>query len=468
MIPNQLAYLALYAWPLVTFAIFLFLPKQKAIVWAIILGYLFLPPAIAYIKLPSLPPFNKNNWPSIWTAVVYVLFYGLPKDVIPKHWAARLFLAIYIFSPILTGMANSDEIRFGRAYIPGLTLRDALAVVADQFLFALPLLIAHSALSDKNGLRELVMGIVGATLLYTPLMLIEVRLSPQINNWVYGFFQHSFEQMMRSGGFRPMVFLYHGLWVAMLASMAIMGLAGLYRSELNRRRKWILAAVLVYLFAVLVLCKSLGALILALIAMPVILIVRRWMVALFIAGVAGFVLIYPILKGSNVISTKAMVDTVSVISEERAASLEFRLVNEDIFLAHAQRRPLWGWGNYNRNRELDPVSGQALNVTDGQWVITISQFGWLGFIGEFALLTLPLILLVPHVIRSNEYAIPHYVLAAMVMLALNIVDLIPNATLTQLTFLLAGALLGFHANLPKRRVFGGTDNPLMIRPIIQG
>lgn len=466
--PNQLAVLMLWVWPAVTFGIFLILPKQRAIVWSILLGYLFLPPDIAHLKFPSMPPLDKDNWPSIWTAAMFIVFYGIPKDVIPKNWLARALLVVYIFSPVLTALANSDDIRFGRAFIPGLSLRDAFAVVADQFLFALPLLIAHSALSDKNGLRELVRGIVGATLIYTPLMLIEVRLSPQLNLWVYGFFQHSFEQMMRSGGFRPMVFLYHGLWVAMLASMAIMGLAGLYRSEPAGRRKWVMGGALVYLLAVLVLCKSLGALILAVIALPVIIFARRWMVAGFVGSVAVFLLVYPILKGNDVISTKTLVNTVAVISEERASSLEFRLVNEDIFLLHAKQRPWLGWGNYNRNRELDPISGQALNITDGQWVITISQFGWVGFIGEFLLLLLPLFLLTPHVLKSNEYSIPSFVLAAMVMLALNVVDLLPNATLTQLTFLLSGALLGFHANLPKRRVFDPNHSPLMIRPVMQG
>ena len=48
-------------------------------------------------------------------------------------------------------------------------------------------------------------------------MLVEVRLSPQINTWIYGFFQHDFIQMMRYGGFRPIVFLPHGLWVAFFA-----------------------------------------------------------------------------------------------------------------------------------------------------------------------------------------------------------------------------------------------------------
>ena len=73
------------------------------------------------------------------------------------------------------------------------------------------------------------MALVVAGLAYSVPMLIEVRLSPQINIWVYGFFQHNFDQMMRYGGFRPIVFLPHGLWVAFFALMALVAAVGLWR-----------------------------------------------------------------------------------------------------------------------------------------------------------------------------------------------------------------------------------------------
>lgn len=38
---------------------------------------------------------------------------------------------------------------------------------------------------------------------YTIPMLIELRLSPQMNVWVYGFFQHDFIQTVRYGGSLP-------------------------------------------------------------------------------------------------------------------------------------------------------------------------------------------------------------------------------------------------------------------------
>ena len=53
-----------------------------------------------------------------------------------------------------------------------------------------------------------------AALIYAPLCLLELRLSPQLHRWVYGYHQHDFVQTMRDGGYRPMVFMEHGLMVS--------------------------------------------------------------------------------------------------------------------------------------------------------------------------------------------------------------------------------------------------------------
>ena len=57
--------------------------------------------------------------------------------------------------------------------------------------------------------------------------LFEVRFSPQLNIWIYGFFQHDFQQMIRGGSFRPIVFLPHGLWVALFFLSTLVAAAAL-------------------------------------------------------------------------------------------------------------------------------------------------------------------------------------------------------------------------------------------------
>ena len=78
---------------------------------------------------------------------------------------------------------------------------------------------------------------------------------------------------------------------------------------------------------------------------------------------------------------------VSLVSDDRARSLEFRFINEDRLLGRASERPLAGWGRFGRNRVYDEEGGYDVSVTDGRWIIVLGQFGILGFIAEFGLLT---------------------------------------------------------------------------------
>jgi hypothetical protein len=42
-----------------------------------------------------------------------------------------------------------------------------------------------------------------------------------LHTWVYGYFPHSFAQQLRYGGYRPVVFMGHGLLVALFAAIAL-------------------------------------------------------------------------------------------------------------------------------------------------------------------------------------------------------------------------------------------------------
>jgi hypothetical protein len=88
-----------------------------------------------------------------------------------------------------------------------------------------------------------------------------------------------------------------------------------------------------------------------------------------------------------------------------------------------------------------------MSVTDGRWIITLGQFGIMGFIAEFGLLTIG-IFRVRRVLGNTKDVRESLCLSALsLMTALNVVDLLPNATLTPLTFLIAGSLVGRTENI---------------------
>src|SRR5262249_17761958 len=88
--------------------------------------------------------------------------------------------------------------------------------------WGVPYLLGRIYLTDLLGMFELAVAVFLGGLIYVPLCVIEIRFSPQLHTWVYGFHQHSFEQTLRFGGFRPVVFMEHGLMVGMWMSMATM------------------------------------------------------------------------------------------------------------------------------------------------------------------------------------------------------------------------------------------------------
>lgn len=448
--PNPLAYLVLALWPLVTVALFRKLPVERALILSLLLGYLFLPERQAAFDLPLIPPLHKHNIPALTAFACCLWLYGVKGSILPQSAIGKTLLFVYIFSPIATVISNPNPVFFGIVTLPGLGIKDAIALTLQQFLLVLPFLMARQFLASGGAQRDLLKAFVVAGLVYSVLMLIEVRLSPQLNMWTYGYYQHIFAQAIRDDGYRPVVFLYHGLWVAFFCMTAAVSAFALWRQERGTGNLWMLLAAL-YLSVVLVLSKSLGALIFFVALVPCVLLLGR------IAQVKVAILIgvlamgYPLLKGAELVPEEGILAQAEAIDPTRADSLRFRFDNENILLDRAAQKPIFGWGSWGRNQIYDPVSGQLATTSDGRWVIVIGIYGWVGFLAEFGLLLLPLLMLWREAISSHGKNVSPYIAPLSLLLAVNMFDMLPNASLTPLTWLLAGALLGHAERLRAQR-----------------
>ena len=69
-----------------------------------------------------------------------------------------------------------------------------------------------------------------------------------------------------------------------------------------------------------------------------------------------------------------------------------RFDNEDQILEKARDKRLAGWGGWGRARVYNE-RGRDITITDGYWIIVMSENGWLGYIARFGLMCIPLILL---------------------------------------------------------------------------
>jgi len=346
--------------------------------------------------------------------------------------------------------------------VPAMRIYDSVAILVRQIIMIVPFLLARHILASEQALTELLRALVIAGLIYAAPILWEVRFSPQLHTNIYGFFQHDFIQMIREGGYRPIVFMPHGLWLALFMVMtAISALHFAKQADPSDRLRASLVAV--FLFAIATLTRSLGPL-LILLALAALVVFLKPRMQLRIAGLMALLaLTYPILRGAGIIPTDRFVALVGQRSLERSLSLQFRFDNEDMLLARAAEKALFGWGGYGRSMIFDPDTGVMTSVSDGQWIITIGQWGWLGYLALFGLLCLPLLALWWRYRNIPDGAIAPQAGVLALLLGASLVDLLPNATLVSPTWLIAGALLG-HAELLHQRTQAAKLNHWRSKP----
>lgn len=448
--PNALAMLMLAVWPVVTVILFRRLPLSLALIINLVAAFLILPPPPAAYDFPLLPPLTKHSIPALVALIMVMVMYGFRRSVLPDTMLGKILMLTFILSPIATVANNGEVVYWGELTLPGLGVTDALALSITQFLIFIPFVLARQFLTDADSQRQVLIVLMFAGLAYTPLMLLEIRLSPQLNLWVYGYFQHSFLQTMRFGGWRPMVFLYHGIWLAFFAMLALTAAAALFKFE--KKRKVLLAVATIYLGGVLVLCKSLGALIFAVFLLPVVLLFGVRMQLKVAALLALLAIGYPMLKAVDLIPADEILAAAESIDEDRANSLRFRFYNEDILLERGYEKPVFGWGSWGRNLIYNEVNGTLESVSDGRWIIVFGQYGWVGFLAEFGLMVLPIFLMWREMLARKAAEISPYIGPLTLMLGINAVELVPNATLTPVTWLLSGALMGYAESLRRERL----------------
>lgn len=445
--PNSLAFLMITSWPFVTLVMYLRMKPQSAVIWSILAGYMLLPQGMV-LDLPGVPGLDKYSIPPLFGYVFASAMQGRMIPLIPRNPLGRVFVVMMLLAPFLSAATNSDPIFINSERIlPGLRPYDAASATVGQLSLLCVWSLSREFLRDAAGLRHLAWALVVAFLWYTLPMLFEVRMSPQLHIMIYGYFQHDFTQMMRQGGFRPIVFLEHGLWIAILTAMAATLAIALARSSPpEQSRRWYRAAV--YLLVVLVLCKSVASLIYALLLIGPLMFWSGRRLAQIAVLMAVLVVTYPLLRTLDVVPTDWLVETAQRFSADRAQSLEFRFDNEDALLGHAMERPLFGWGGWGRSFLYDSVTGKVTTVTDGLWVIAMGASGFMGYLGLFGLLSLPIFMMGrAHRAVGREIAV--FPAGVAVVLGMNLIDLLPNATITPVTWLFSGALLGYLESLSR-------------------
>lgn len=446
---NIFASLVLGLWPLACWILFTRLDVARALIWSVLASYMFLPPLVSF-DLPMVPGMTKDTLPAV-CALVAVL--TLVKDR-PSFWpqspVTKLLMVVFLLSPCCTVLANGDPVAVVGQVLPGLRTYDSVAALVAQALVLIPFVLGRHYLGNPQGMEALCKALVLAGLIYSVPMLYESRMSPQLNVMIYGFFQHDFAQAIRFGGFRPFVFMPHGLWVGFFTFMCVAAAALRYRQAIKAQKGKALM-VLLYLVMMLVLCRSAGPVIYGVVIVPLVLFLPLRIQVLVAVVMTAIVIGYPLLRGLQLIPVEALIKQSLLMDQDRGLSLQFRLLNEELLLNHAAMRPWFGWGGYGRNFLYDPLSGEINVIADGGWIIALGTFGWLGYLSKFGLMSLSIFALWRAARGQKAQALTPAACAVALILAANLFDLLPNDTQIPFTWLMSGAVLGYAEGLRHAR-----------------
>ena len=448
----------------VPFSIGLFyrFPPYKAAFLALLIGALVLPVGYGW-DVPGVTRLDKGSLP-LFASIAGCLI-AAPSQVryLRIRGPTLLFLAAILIGPFLTAASNELPVDVGGGVVlQGLTARDGFALFrALAFTLAVPFLFGRMLVRSVAQLEYLMRAIVAALLIYSIPMLYEIRMSPQLHIMVYGYFPHSFLQQARAGGFRPVVFIGHGLPLAILTAFATLASVMLWRRR-RRIRGLPPAVVSGYLGALLVLCKTFSAMVYGAAGGALIYLASPKIQARVSAVLAAIVLSYPVSRAMDFFPTTTLVQLSDSASEERSDSLAFRFRNEDVLLSHARERWLLGWGGYGRDRVFND-EGADISVTDGLWIILLGQLGAVGFLAVFGLMVAP-IFQCGRALRNVASEADRRLLASVaVLVAFNWVDSLPNAlsggiVMVFVTGAFSGAVESYRK--PQRRLRAPDEKPL--------
>lgn len=431
------AQLALLAWLPLALFLFMRFPAQKAVIICFVGAWLFLPQKAGF-SFPGLPDYGR------WSAVSYgILLSTFAFDVerfrsFKFSWI-DLPMVIWCLCPLASSITT------------GLGVYDGMSAMLSQIVeWGVPYFLGRIYLNNWVGIRLLAMGIFIGGLVYTPLCLFEIRMSPQLHRMVYGYFPHSFAQTIRYGGYRPQVFMRHGLQVGIWMMAASLIGIWLWQSGVIKQLWGIPMSWLVSVLSItFVLVKSTGAWGLMGFGL-IILFVAKWFrtaLPFVLIIVVVFSYLYGGVTGEFTGEQKdEIVEFVSEITNEaRAGSLNARFYQEEVLGNMARQKVMFGWGQWGW--DVYEVTGETIRGYDSFWIITFLHKGAVGLFSVYLAMLLPVVsfwLRYPATTWFHPKVAPAAVMSVVVLLFM--ADCLLNAHPTPSYILASGSLAGLMSN----------------------
>jgi hypothetical protein len=441
---HPFASLIVLAWVPIGLSLFTFLRPRHAVLAAYLIAWLFLPMKAGFV-IPVLPDLDKVTAASL-AVFLGVMLFDVNRVLTFRFRWYDLSMLVWCLVPFASSIANK------------LGYWDGLSGVFEQLaLYGFPYFIGRIYFNDWEGIRELAITIFIGGLIYVPLCLFEIRMSPQLHKIVYGYYQHGFNEVVRFGGYRPMVFMQHGLAVGFwMAAASLIGVWLLVSGSLKQIWGIPLLVAVPVLMMTTILCKSAAGIGFMFIGIGVLFSMKYLKTALPLYVLVLIPPSYMYLRTTGIVTGEWAVDTATrILGEDRAQSLSYRINAENIMVAHALDHKNFGYGRWDPLHPkrpgwmvYDEETGKQAAIVDGMWVLTLCINGMFGLVSLTLLVLTPPLLLrwrVPPRWWAHPMAAPAAVLA--VMLTLHMCDNLLNAMLNPIFICAGGGLAALGARV---------------------
>ncbi|MEG5164463.1 O-antigen ligase domain-containing protein [Microcoleus sp. AT3-A2] len=437
--------LAMFGFIPVVFYLFVRFPAQRAVIISFVAAWLFLPQA-SY-PIPSLPPYTKIS-AACYGILLGTLIYDTARLTSFKPGWLDVPMVIYCLCPIISQVSNGGS---------------PISPTINQIVtWGLPYFLGRLYVGSLDGLRQLAIGIFAGGLAYIPFTLVEGVRGPILHQMIYGV--NAFEdwgQARRLGGWRPVVFMQHGLMVGLWMMTAALIAVWLWQTgTLKKFRGRNIKTLAIILTIAFFLCRSTGAYSLFGMALIVLFSAKFFRTSLPLLLIIGYIVFYLYIAASGQFSSQDVVAFINqIFGEERAASLKFRFDNEEILGEKARQRFIFGWGDSGGNRVYNEW-GDDISVTDSLWIIAFGINGAVGLVSLFSSLLLPVIVFCfkyPARTWSNPKVAPAATLG--VALSMYVFDCVLNAMTNPIFALIAGGISGLVLKAPESLKAKKTSSP---------
>jgi hypothetical protein len=371
---SLMASIALIGFVPLSVVIFSLMPARRALLSCYIAGWLFLPNS--GFDFSGIPDYNKQAAIALG-ATLGVFIFDVGKLTQFRPSILDLPMTIFCLWPMFSYLNQGHGPETGLNW-----------VIFHLTLWGFPYLFGRLYFGDHEALRELAIGVFVGGLVYAPLCWLEVRISPQVSRMVYGQGLMTLTQHIRYGGYRPVLFMQHGLMVALwMASSTVVGF-WLWRCK-TITKIWNLPMnfLVPLMFATTIFaCKSGNGFFALLLGVASYVVGSVTKSSLFILILALIPPSYIFLRSTGSWSGDNLIALVETFDKERAGSLNIRMVQEDLYTQNARRQFVFGWAGPGMIPRDE--SGQKLTRgNDGFWIITFSMYGIVSLASIFAVLT---------------------------------------------------------------------------------